>query len=227
VAATRTRHKPLEADSLVTLAYESIRQSIIAGRYKMGEHIVESTVANELQISRAPVREALKRLTQEGLAVDQPRRGTFVREITAQDFIDIYNVRIGLETAAARLVVRNGAVLDEIESTIAKMRKAASRGDVSRTVTLELQVHQQICAASENAYLLSVFQSLLGPVHMALGLDDAAYEDLEDVTREHLALLDALRSGDAEAAADAMHQHIVSTVGPVLERLGGDPGELL
>jgi DNA-binding GntR family transcriptional regulator len=225
--ATRARLKPLSADSLVTLAYESIRQSIIDGRYKMGEHIVESAVASELQISRAPVREALNRLTQEGLAVEQPRRGTFVREITAQDFIDIYNVRIALESAAVRLVVRNGARLDGIEQTLTKLGKSASRGDIARTVALELRFHQLICEAAGNAYLVSVFQSLLGPVHMALGLDDAAYEDLEDVTTEHQALLQAIRSGDADVAAEAMHSHIKSTVGPVLERLGGDPAELL
>jgi DNA-binding GntR family transcriptional regulator len=212
---------------LVTLAYESIRQSIIDGRYAMGEHIVESGVASELGISRAPVREALKRLTQEGLAVEQPRRGTFVREISAKDFIDIYNVRLAVEGAAVRLVVRKQAALDKIESTIAKLSKAASKGDVARTVGLELKIHEQICEASGNAYLVSVFQSLLGPVNLALGLDDAAYENLEDVTAEHVALLDALRSGDAGAAERAMHQHIVATVGPVLQRLGGDPSELL
>jgi DNA-binding GntR family transcriptional regulator len=227
MAATRSRFKPLEADSLVTLAYESIRQSIIDGRYQMGEHIVESGVAAELGISRAPVREALKRLTQEGLAVEHPRRGTFVREITARDFIDIYNVRLAVESAAVRLVVRKQAPLDKIESAVAKIGRAASKGDVARTVGLELKVHELICEASGNSYLLSVFQSLLGAVHLALGLDDAAYENLEDVTTEHEALVDALRSGDAEQAAAALHQHIVATVGPVLERLGGDPAELL
>jgi DNA-binding GntR family transcriptional regulator len=225
--ATRARLKPVSADSLVTLAYESIRESIIDGRYKMGEHIVESAVASELQISRAPVREALNRLTQEGLAVEHPRRGTFVREITAQDFIDIYNVRIALETAAVRLVVRGGARLDGIDQTLAKLEKAASRGDVAKTVALELRFHQQVCEAAGNAYLQSVFQSLLGPVHMALGLDDSAYENLEDVTTEHEALLEAIRSGDADVAAEAMRAHITSTVGAVLERLGGDPAELL
>ena len=227
MATSRTRLKPLEADSLVTLAYESIRESIIDGRYAMGEHIVESGVANELGISRAPVREALRRLTQEGLAVEHPRRGTFVREISAKDFIDIYNVRIAVESAAVRMVVRSGAPLDRIESTIAKLSKAASRGDVSRTVSLELKIHELICEASGNNYLLSVFQSLLGTVHLALGLDDSAYENLEDVTAEHEALLEAMRSGDADKAARAMHEHIVATVGPVLERLGGDRAELL
>jgi DNA-binding GntR family transcriptional regulator len=227
MASTRPRLKPLEADSLVQLAYESIRQSIIDGRFKMGEHIVESAVANDLQISRAPVREALRRLAQEGLAVERPRRGTFVREISAQDFIDIYNVRLAVEGAAVRIAVRKGAPLDAIEDTIAKMERTASKGDVARTVGLELRFHEQVCKASGNSYLISVFESILGAVHMALALDDGAYENLEDVTAEHIALLMSMRSGDPEVAASAIHQHIISTVGPVLERLGGDPAELL
>jgi DNA-binding GntR family transcriptional regulator len=227
MATSRARFKPLEAESLVNLAYDSIRQSIIDGRYKMGEHIVESGVASELQISRAPVREALKRLAQEGLAVEKPRRGTFVREISAQDFIDIYNVRLAVEGAAIRLAVLNQTPLDPIEDTVAKMSKAAAKGDMPRTVALELRFHEQISEASGNSYLQSVFQSLLGSVHLALGLDDAAYDNLEDVATEHLTLLEAMRSGEAERAAVALHEHIVSSVGPVLERLGGDPAELL
>jgi DNA-binding GntR family transcriptional regulator len=211
----------------VTLAYESIRESIIDGRYKMGEHVVESSVANEFGISRAPVREALNRLIQEGLLVEKPRRGTFVRELTAQDFIDIYNVRLAIETAAARLAVRNGAEFDAIEATIGKLSKTAQKGNVAATVALELRIHQQICEASGNSFLVATFQSLLGPVHMALGLDDSSYEDLEDVTAEHIQLLESLRSGDPDGAAKAIHEHIISTVGPVLERLGGDPSQLL
>jgi GntR family transcriptional regulator of gluconate operon len=223
----RTRLRPVEAESLTGLAYESIRESILDGRYRMGEHVVESTVAEELGISRGPVREALKRLTQEGLAVEYPRRGTFVRTITARDFIDIYNVRLAVESAAARLATRHGTSLDRVESTIQKMSAAASRGNIARTVSLEMQVHREICLASDNPFLLSVLQTLQGPMHLALGLDDAAYDNLEDITTEHTVLLEALRSGDPEVAAAAIQQHIVSTVGPVLRRLGGDPAELL
>lgn len=225
--ASRARLKPLESESLVHLAYESIRQSIIDGRFKMGEHIVETSVAGDLNISRAPVREALRRLAQEGLAVERPRRGTFVREISAQDFIDIYNVRLAVEGAAVRLVVRNGAALDQMEKTIGQMARTAQAGDVARTVGLELEFHRQICEASGNSYLLSVFHSLLGAVHMALGLDDGAYENLEDVAAEHEELLRAIRSGKPDQAVAELHRHIVSTVGPVLERLGGDSRQLL
>jgi DNA-binding GntR family transcriptional regulator len=223
----QARLAPVAVDSLVQIVYDAIRGLILNGRYSLGEHIVELRVAAELQTSRAPVREALRRLQQEGLVVEKPRRGFFVREITAADFIDIYNVRIAIECAAARLVARRQPPLDAVERTIAKMHEAALRGEIGTTVDLELLVHQQICEASGNDYLASVFRSVAGPARMALGLDDAAYARLEDVATEHLPLLEALRSGDGALAATAIHQHIVSTVGPVLARLGGDEQELL
>jgi DNA-binding FadR family transcriptional regulator len=124
-------------------------------------------------------------------------------------------------------VCREHPDLTPIESTIARMHEAARRHAVAETADLELYVHQQICDASGNPFLASVFRSVAGPIRMALGLDDAGYEHLEDVATEHLPLLDDLRSGDSERASAAIHHHIISTVGPVLERLGGDRRRLL
>jgi DNA-binding GntR family transcriptional regulator len=226
-SSARTQLRPLASDSLVELAYDSIRRSILAGQFKPGEHLVESRIAGELEISRAPVREAMQRLSQEGLTVERPRRGTFVREVSADDFVDIYNARVAIESAAVRLAVRRGASLAPIEKTLKAMTKAARRGDVPKTVDLELRVHEQICEASGNTYMALIFRSLAGPIRVALGMDDAAYENLEDVATEHVPLLEAMRSGDADLAVTTMQKHIVSTVGPVLERLGGDPNDLL
>lgn len=226
-SSSQPRFAPASVDSLVQIAYDAIRASILDGRFEPGEHIVETRVAAELDTSRAPIREALRRLQQEGLAVEKPRRGFFVRDITADDFIDIYNVRIAIECAAARLVCRERPDLTPIEATVARMHLAARRHELAETADLELSVHQQICDASGNAFLASVFRSLAGPIRMALGLDDAGYEDLEDAATEHLPLLDALRAQDSDHASAAIHQHIIATVGPVLKHLGGDPGRLL
>lgn len=228
MASSARRHlRPLSADSLVELAYDSIRQSILSGHFKPGEHLVESRIAAALEISRAPVREAMQRLTQEGLTVEKPRRGAFVREIDAKDFVDIYNTRIAIESTAVRLAVRRGASLTAVEKAVDALVKAARRDDMTTIVDLELAVHEQICEASGNEYIAMTFRSLAGPIRIALGVDDAAYDNLEDVATEHLPLLEAMRSGNAVLAARTMEAHIVSTVGPVLERLGGDPDDLL
>jgi DNA-binding GntR family transcriptional regulator len=218
---------PLARPSLAELAHHAIRESILSGSIPMGERIVETRVAEQLGISRAPIREALRRLAEERLVVERPRRGTFVREITAADFIDIYNVRIAIETGAIRLATRRGASTKSIEETIDEMSGAAERGDAQDVINLELRVHHQICEASGNEHLVALFNSLAGQIRLALALDDSGYEDLRDIVVEHLPLVEVLRNGDEDAAAAMVQQHILSTVGPVLERLGGDTSGLL
>ena len=207
--------------SLTDQAYSAIRDSILDGRFGLGERIVEYKVAEDLGISRAPVREALRRLVEEQLVTERPRYGTFVREITAQDFVDIYNARIAIETAAMRLAARTQPKLTAIEKTIDEMASAARRKQASRVVNLELQVHQQLCDVTGNPFLSSAFHSLSGPIRLALGLDDEGYPDLQDVAAEHPPLLDAIRSGDERNAARTIHEHIVASIEPVLERLNG------
>lgn len=217
----------LTPESLVEMAYSSMRESILSGHFSEGEHIIESKVAEELGISRAPIREALRRLSQEGLTVERPRRGTFVREVSAKDFIDIYNVRIAVETAAVRLGVRRESSFEGVERAVQAMADAAKESDTGRTIDLELGIHQQICESSGNEYLAEVFHSLSGPIRIALGIDDASFEHLEDMVETHYPVLEAMRSGDGDRAVTAIQNHIIGTVGPVLERLGGDPGDLL
>jgi DNA-binding GntR family transcriptional regulator len=221
------RHAPVDVESLVQIGYEAIRSAIVAGQYAPGEHLVESRIAEELATSRAPIREALRQLEREGIIEQRPRRGFFVREITAQDFVDIYNLRIAIECAAAQLVARRKPSLSTVEDTVELLHQAARRGDVGATVDLELLAHQQICDASGNAYLASLFRSVSGPARMALALDDAAYDDLEDAATEHVPLLAALRSGDPARAAIAIYEHIVASVSGVLDRLGGNAKDLL
>jgi DNA-binding GntR family transcriptional regulator len=223
-----TDMSPLARPSLAELAHQAIRESVLSGAIPMGERIVETRVAEQLGISRAPIREALRRLAEERLVIERPRRGTFVREITASDFIDIYNVRIAIETGAIRLATRRRASTEPIEETIEQMAAAAELGEEQEVINLELRVHHQICEASGNEHLVALFNSIAGQIRLALALDDdAAYEDLRDIVAEHPPLVETLRSGDEDRAAAAIQQHILSTVGPVLQRLGGDPAGLL
>jgi DNA-binding GntR family transcriptional regulator len=221
------RLAPLAPHSLAELAYESIRESVLSGRFAMGERIVEARIAEELGTSRAPVREALRRLGEERLVVERPRYGSYVREISAGDFIDIYNLRIALETAAIRLVTRRQPSLGPIEDTIRRMDRAASAGQMNKVLDLELAVHQEICEASGNSYLAAAFHSVAGPVRMALGVDAVDNQTPAEIAAEHPPLLEAIRSGDEDHAAATIRNHIVASVGPVLERLGGRVEDLL
>lgn len=223
----RQRLAPLQTQSLSRLAHGSIRDSILRGVFAPGARLVEARLADELGISRAPIREALHRLIEEGLLIDKPRHGVVVRELTATDFVDIYNVRLAIETSAVRLVTRRQPPLDSVEALIRAMGKAADQNNVGLVVDRELAIHEEFCRLSGNTYFHSAFRSLSGHIRLALALDDAAYANLRDVVAEHPPLLEAIRSGNEKRAMKALQEHIVASVGSVLERLGGNSRDLL
>jgi DNA-binding GntR family transcriptional regulator len=197
---------PLRSPSLVELAYRSLRDSILSGDFPMGSRLLDTRLAEELEVSRGTVRDALSRLVDEGLVVEQQRQGMFVREFGPQDVIDIYNVRVALEPVAARLAVRNGVDVDHLAGILERMRAAAEAEDVPTVSAMESAFHLAICEASRNQHLIDCYRMMQSRVRMALSLDNR---------------------GDEMRAATAAHAHIVGHVDEVLDRLGADPAGLL
>lgn len=226
-AADGGRLARLAPQSLTELAYRSIRESIVTHRFTAGERLVETRLADDLGISRAPVREALRRLAEEHLVVERPRQGTFVREFSAQDFVDTYNLRMAIETAAIRLVTRRGEDTSPLAAILDDMRAAADAERPDEVAELEFRWHETLCDLSRNDYLAVVFRSLAAQIRVALALDDAGYTDLHDIVAEHLPLMEAIGSGDEARAAAVLQDHVLATVDPVLARLGGSPDALL
>lgn len=215
--------------SLAEQAYRSIRDSIVDGRFAPGERLVETRLGDELGASRAPVREALKRLVDDGLVTEKPRYGYFVRGFTAKDLVDIYNVLGAIETLAVRLIVRGRVPTQPLERLVEEMTDAAERGDLSAVVDAEMRFHKHLCDAADNPYLSTVFRSVSGMTRTALSLDDAAYSDLRDVASEHIPLLETIKAGTEEQAVSAILSHTRASVfnGAVMARLGGDPADVL
>jgi DNA-binding GntR family transcriptional regulator len=219
--------EPLRSPSLVDLAYRSIRDSILTGLLPMGSRLLDVKLARELEVSRGTVRDALARLVDTGLVVEQPRQGMFVREFGPQDVIDIYNLRIAIEPVAARLAVRRRLDLATLERRLAEMRAAAEAGDVPAVSAAELAFHREICEGSQNQHLLDTYDMIQARVRMALNLDNRGNQDYRTIADRHVPLLEAIRSGDELRAATAAHAHIVGHVDEVLLRLGADPADLL
>lgn len=215
--------------SLADQAYRSIRDSILNGRFALGERLVETRLGEELGASRAPVREALKRLVDEGMVMERPRYGYFVREFEAKDLVDVYNLLGALETLAVRLIVRRRVLLGPLERLVDEMTRAAEEEDLLGVVDAEVHFHEELCAAAGNYHLSTAFRSVSGLTRMALTMDDAAYEDLRDVAAEHVPLLNTIRSGSEERAVSAILSHTRASVfnGAVMARLGGNPADVL
>jgi DNA-binding GntR family transcriptional regulator len=212
---------------LVDVAYEELRKRIVSGDFPMGSRLNEVHLASELGVSRAPVREAVRRLSEEGLVVERPHQSAVVREIDAAALVDLYNVRAAIEPLAIRLATRRGMETRPLRALVDRMAAAAQSGDYSLVARHELDFHSVICDNSGNEILIGILHGLEGLVLMGLALDDSGYPDLEEVAREHLPLIDVIESGDENAAAAAMTSHVLSNVGYLIERFGGNPDDLI
>jgi DNA-binding GntR family transcriptional regulator len=217
---------PVRHESLVDLAYGSVRASIVSGRIAMGERLVETRLAAELGVSRAPVREALRRLREEQLVVDVPRRGSVVRTFDGDDLVHIYNLRIIVEIGAVRLAIRSGASTAPLRAKIRRMTHAARRGDASGVATAELEFHEALIEAAANPYLTAVFRTVSAQIRIAAALG-AGRPDLAATVGEHRLLVDRIAAGDEEEAVLAVRRHLAATVDAVLRGLGDATTALL
>lgn len=200
---------------------------MLAGDFAMGERLIETQLAGDLGMSRAPVREALQRLAKEGLATEHPHHGMFVTKMDAGDVVNFYNVRLGIEGTAVRLFMHNGCSTDPLRAKIAAMEKAAKRDDVVAVVKAELEFHRLICEGSQNSLLLGLFAEQEGRLNLVMGLDDASFERLHDVAAEHEPVVEAIEAGDPNVAVVVMEEHVLSTVTDLIKRLGGTNDALL
>ncbi len=203
-------------------AYLSVRKSIADGHFPPGTQLVEARLADELGISRGPVREALKRLLQEGLVVHRPYQGTFVREMSAVDVTNIYDVRVALESVAIRQLARQGGPTSDLKSLVDAMDEAARAGRISDLMNLGYSFHRTLCASSGNPLLIEFFDLMSLQARLALEFDTIEYlrkSDTQHFVQAHASLITAIEQGDEHAAAGALAHHILDDLGPLISRL--------
>jgi len=187
-----------------------ILQRILDGDYQPGARLVETRIAQELGVSQAPVREALRDLEQLGCIVHEPFRGCSVRAFSAQELLEAFPVRAALEALAARLAAERMTEdeLLRLAELVEKMRAAADRGDAHDQSQANAQFHATIVRAARNATLERQW-SFLEPFSRTYISVSQPGLDLRALSDRHVPILDALRARDGEAAAEAMHQHLM------------------
>ena len=200
----------IETESVTDKVRRALRDYVLSGALKPGTQLIESQLAEQLGVSRAPVREALQTLESEGLVESVPNKGTFVADITEEDLREIYAVRAALEGVAMRLAAQamDHEELSALAAIVERMEQAARDGDAERVSKIDLEFHEAIWALSGNRRLFQLLTSMMAQIAMFLALNVRLYEDLLDNCLEHVALLQALRSGDAVRAERLMVEHI-------------------
>jgi GntR family transcriptional regulator of gluconate operon len=195
--------------SLAENAADRIREQVLVGGYSPGQHLVEAKIAEELQISRGPVREAFKVLRAEGLLTEEPRRGTFVVSITPQDVRDIYGLRAAVEGAAARRLCHDSGpeVLARLEEAAEAIDLAATTGDLPAVAGADLAFHETLCELSGNARLLETFRRYVPMIRGLLRLDERMLPSIEQVADQHRPMVAAIRRGDEAEAVRLVTEH--------------------
>jgi DNA-binding GntR family transcriptional regulator len=193
----------------------SLRAEIISGRLQPGDALAEPVLAKQFGSSRAPVREALIELEREGLVQFEQTGRTRVRTLTEQDFDEIRDARIALETMAARKACARWAPKDSVflEQNIARQEKASTLAELSR---LDVEFHEYVMRLAANKRLLVLWQSIRWQFEMCLASTHRLQETLackphQITVSSHRHLLAALASGKPEVAAQKMAHHIESS----------------
>ena len=185
-------------------------QRIVEGSYPPGSRIVETRVAQELGVSQGPVREALRDLEQLGCVLHEPYRGCSVRAFSVDELLDAFPVRAALEALAARMAAERitDAELDALDELLDRMRLAARRGDAHDQSQANASFHATIVRAARNLTLERQWR-MLEPFSRTYLTVSRPGIDLVHLSDRHVPVLDALRRHEPDAAAEAMHDHLM------------------
>lgn len=197
----------LERPQLLTeLAYERLREGIVAGELKLGEQVSEAQLAQRLGISKTPVREALVRLKMEGLVDIQPQRGTFVFKLTPEQVGQLCRYRAMIETAALREAAAGNLqeLLAGLKKHVDEMKAAEKAGDLDRLSRIDMNFHYEFIARCANPYLRGAYELIR---YQLTALRHRS--PIGNMVDSHQVLLDALGRKDVERACKLLHGHVL------------------
>lgn len=191
-------------------AYSKIRRAILDLDFLPGTPLSEAQLAEAYKISRTPVREALKLLEREGLVRVFPARGTFVAELAYSDVVEIYEVRLLLESFAAT-VATSRLTKEELTSLFGSMveaERALERGEIEEACLLDIQLHRSIVMATGNQRIRRILSQMDDQVHRIRMIALRDPERIRQTLVEHKRIIAALMERDSERAGVEMRDHL-------------------
>lgn len=198
-----------DTTTLTEKVYRKILFEIIRKEVKSGDKLKETEIAERLNISKAPVREALIHLTKDGFVMNITRKGFFVIELDKKSIEELLEIRIVLELYALEKAINNidGKDIEFLESLLNKGKKLISIKNLVEYTSIDKEFHLFIISKSNNRKLVSLLKSYIRQNFMLF--DALNYEiDIENVLEEHDLLLSAIKDRDKEKAANLLKKHI-------------------
>lgn len=184
-----------------------IRKAIQSGRYPSGERLTEIRLADDLRVSRSPIREALRALEAEGLIVVSPRRGVRVASLSERDATEMVEVRAMLEGVNARLAARrrDPDIIDALHGALRQGAEASKSASVEELMRLNARFHDLLAAAGQNRILADLMRSMRDRTGVAFGPADTKLAARS--WEEHAQILQAIIAGDEELASVLASRH--------------------
>ncbi|MFI6277480.1 GntR family transcriptional regulator [Streptomyces sp. NPDC050988] len=190
--------------------YAHVKQAVLERRYEGGTLLTEGELADAVGVSRTPVREALLKLEVEGLIRLYPKKGALVLPVSAQEIADVVETRQLVEEHAIRKAVpASPALIERLTELLAKQKEQAAAGDLSGAAVTDRCFHAEIVRSGGNQILSRLYDQLRDrQLRMGVAVMHAHPDRITKTLVEHQEILDALRSGDAEAAVALVHRHV-------------------
>lgn len=218
---------PIKLDNykpLRELVFEAIREAIIDGRLKPGERLMEIQLADDLGVSRTPVREAIRKLELEGFVVMIPRKGAYVADISLKEIADVFEIRGALEGLAAELAAER-ATEDEIEHMerlLVELAEVIEQKALDRIVEIDTRFHEALYASSRNERLGQILNLLREQIQRFRTRTMTHPARMKVALEEHRGMIEALSARDTEQARHLAQEHIHSAENSLMALLALD-----
>ncbi|WP_233191580.1 GntR family transcriptional regulator [Sporosarcina sp. P18a] len=202
----------IQTVSITAQVTNAIREAVISGEYEPGKQLSEAALSQDYEVSRTPIREALKQLEREGLVEIIPRVGTCVRKPTEQELDELFTVKEALEGFAAGLLAetQNPVAIKQLEVAVALMEVAAQNNDTKLYAEANEQFHAAILAGADNSKLSYLLNLMLNQIpyqrYVQISINNP--ERLKKSLKEHQGILDAILTGRREKAENTMRRHV-------------------
>ncbi len=203
---------PIKLDNykpLREIVFETLREAIIQGSLEPGERLMEIQLAEEMGVSRTPVREAIRKLELEGFVVMVPRKGAYVAGISVKDIVDVFEVRAALEALAAGLAAERATTdeLDEMERASLYIYEAGD-GQIDNIVERDSDFHDLIYKASRNQRLIQIITLLKEQIQRFRTTSLSQPGRIKHAVDEHKGIIEAISEHNVELASLLAREHI-------------------
>ncbi|MDM0111182.1 phosphonate utilization associated transcriptional regulator [Variovorax sp. J22R133] len=202
----------LQCNSLANLVQAELERMILDGELPSGAKLTESTLADQLGVSRGPVREAFRMLEESGLVTTIKNRGVFVRDVPVEEALEIFEVRAVMDLYVGRKLAQGlaPAQVKELRQLVDAMDQAGKTDNPHDYHRFNLQFHDRLLELANNAKLTATYRKLVNELSL-FRRQNLTRESMAIYSREHRQIVKAIAAGDPEAAGQAMFQHVMNS----------------